>query len=101
MLQQPIAAIARASAGNRKRWISIGVNRVSIVAQPPHRYRIVDTEFDVALLAKYAERGDEDLAIVNQAQYFAGDTAELYTVLNRLGIDPEAFTAPWHVDYPL
>jgi hypothetical protein len=103
MLQQPIAAIAHPSNSKRKRWVAIhyDINRKSIVAYPPHRYCVIDTEFDVALLEKYIEDGDEDLALVNEARYYIIDITELYALLYHLEIDPESFNAPWHVEHPL
>ncbi|MBD2721410.1 hypothetical protein [Hymenobacter armeniacus] len=101
MLQKPIAAIARASASNQKRWVMIDVKRWSVVAQPPHLYHVSDIEFDMALLNKYAEDGDEDLAIVAQTSYYVADVAELYALLLQLEVGPESFNAPWHVGYPL
>lgn len=103
MLQQPIEAIAHTSASNRKRWVDIhyDVNRHSIVAQPLHRYCVIDTEFDAELLEKYAEFGDQDLAIVNRARYYATNITELYALLLTLDVNPESFTAPWHVSHPL
>ena len=103
MLQQPIAAVAKASDTKRKRWVAIyyDVNRKSIVAYPPHRYCVTDTEFDAELLERYAEDGDEELAIVSQINHYAADTIELYALLITLEVDPESFDAPWHVKYPL
>ena len=96
-----IAAIARASAANRKRWRLLDVRRCSITAQPPHRYRIGKTAFDEALLAEDVERGEEDLTIEHQTQYFAADTSKRYTALACFGTDPDVFAAPWRVDDPL
>ena len=103
MLQQPIAAVARASASNRKRWVAIhsAVNGHSIVVQPPHRYYVIDTEFDTVLLKAHSENGDEDLAIMSQAKYYAANATELYILLANLEVDPESFNAPWHVEHPL
>ena len=103
ILQQPIAAVAKASDTKRKRWVAIycDVNRKSIVVYPPHLYCITDTEFDTALLERYAEDGNEDLAIVSQTNHYAADTIGLYALLITLEIDPESFDAPWLVKYPL
>ena len=103
MLQQPIAVIARASASNRKRWVAIhfDVNRHSIVVQPPHLYCVIDTEFDIGLLEEHTEYGDEDLAIVNQTEYYAANVTELHVPLANLEVDPESFNTPWHVRHPL
>ena len=102
MLQQPIAAVARASTSNRKRWIAIypTIDR-QIALQPPHLYRVIDTEFDAVLLEVHREQGDADLAIVNQAEYYAANVTELYVLLTNLEIDPESFNTPWHVEQPL
>ena len=103
MLQQPIAAVAKASDTKRKRWVAIyyDVNRKSIIAYPPHLYCVTDTEFDAELLERYAENGDEDLAIVSQINHYAADTIGLYALLISLEVDPESFDAPWRVKYPL
>ena len=95
MLQQPIAATAPASGSDRRRWAAI------FVAFPPRRYRIVDTEFDVVLLNKYAKYRDEDSAIENQKEYYVAHVNELYALLTNLEVDPESFNAPWHVEHPL
>ena len=102
MLQQPIAAVASASASNRKRWVAIHsiINR-RIAVKPPYPYCVNDTEFDTALLEENRDAGDENLAIINQAEYYAADIAELYVLLANLKVDPESFNAPWHVDHPL
>ncbi|WP_157780875.1 hypothetical protein [Hymenobacter sedentarius] len=102
ILQQPIAAIAHASTDNRNRWVDIyyNVNRHSVVVHPPHLYCVIDTEYDTSLLEVHAEHGDEDLAIVSQARYYATDINELYALLTSLHVDPEAFNAPWHVNHP-
>ena len=102
MLQQPISAVAHASASNRKRWIAIHsiINR-QIVLQPPHLYCVIDTEFDTVLQEVHAKQGDEDLAIVNQAEYYAANATELSILLANLTVDPESFNTPWHVEHPL
>lgn len=103
MLHQPIMAVARPTASDRKRWIAIcyDVNRHSIVAKPPHLYCVIDTEFDAALLDVHAEHGDGDLAIVSQAEYYVADINELYVLLHALQVDPSSFDAPWHINHPL
>ncbi|WBO84722.1 hypothetical protein [Hymenobacter yonginensis] len=103
MLRQPIAAEASSSAPGFRRWVAIhsNINTCSIIAHPPHLYYITDNEFDTALLAKYAEAGDEDFAIVSSAAYYANDEAQLYDILQQLGVAPTAFNAPWHVEHPL
>ncbi|MET4076395.1 hypothetical protein [Hymenobacter sp. UYCo722] len=96
MLHHPIAAIAPSSASNRNRWVAIhyATNGHAIAVQPPHRYCVIDTEFDTALLKQHTEFGDEDLAIVNQTTSYAANVTELYVLLGNLEIDPKSFTAP-------
>ncbi|WP_044000936.1 hypothetical protein [Hymenobacter swuensis] len=103
MLRQPIAAEASPSAPGFRRWVAIhsNINTRSVIRRPQHLYYITDTEFDVALLAKYAEAGDEDFAIVNKAAYYVNDEAQLYDILQQLGVAPTAFNGPWHVEHPL
>ncbi|TGE21094.1 hypothetical protein [Hymenobacter metallicola] len=102
MLQAPIAAEVPASAPGRRRWVDIhyDLTRKHLTC-PPHRYCIIDREFDAALLAAYAPDGDEDLAMLSIKQYYVADAPQLYAVLAELGAAPGLFEAPWNVGHPL
>ena len=95
MLQQPIAVKVISTGGETRSWVSI------IVARPPHLYCVNDEMFDASLLAMHSPHGDEDLALVKSARYYANDLAQLYEILHQLEVDPESFDAPWHVNHPL
>ncbi len=103
MLRKPIAAEATASAPGLRRWIAVhyDINANGVIKHPQHLYYITDHEFDVSLLAKYAEAGDEDYATVNYAAYYVTNEAQLYEILQQIGVAPIAFDAPWHVAHPL
>jgi hypothetical protein len=103
MLRAPIAAEVPVDKLNKRRWIAIhcSINGRTPELCPPHLYCVVDTEFDVALLAINSPSGDEDSAITGQKEYYLDDIRQLYELLESLNIDPASFDAPWHVNHPL
>ena len=99
MLGAPIAAEVPASASHVRRWVCIYVGGRSLVPSlPPHKYQVYEFELLKDKLAEY--EGDEDLIITSSSRHYINSISELDALLSRLGVNPELFDAPWHVDYP-
>lgn len=86
---------------NMRRWIAIYPNTGKQIDKnvPPHEFSVLDFELDRQLMQKYS--GDEDLIMVNKKRYYLNSEQELYLLLEKLGINPALFNAPWHNEYPL